>query len=72
MGYNQEMYICKTGGFSIKGFPKGNTDINRMVRVKSGDVVSSDSNGYLWKDGICVCHKDSILGKYHFLKISKK
>lgn len=72
MDSNQERYICKTEGFSTRGFPKYNEDSNRRVRVNHGDIVSSDSKGYLLKDGICLCHKESIVGKYHFHKLSKK
>ena len=53
----QEPYICKSEGFNTRGFPEYNEDINGMVRVNHGDIVSSDSKGYLWKDGICLCHK---------------
>lgn len=67
----QEPYICKSEGFNTRGFPEYNEDINGMVRVNHGDIVSSDSKGYLWKDGICLCHKESIVGKYHFQKFSK-
>ena len=56
MANNREQYICKTEGFSTRGFPKYNEDGNKMVRVNHGDIVSSDSKGYLWKDGICICH----------------
>lgn len=72
MDKGTEKYICKSEGFSTRGFPKYNEDINRMVRVKHRDVVTSDSKGYLWKDGICLCHKESVLGHYHFEKFSKK
>ena len=71
MANNREQYICKTEGFSTRGFPKYNEDGNKMVRVNHGDIVSSDSKGYLWKDGICICHKESIVGRYHF-KIFQK
>nr|DAW88472.1 MAG TPA: hypothetical protein [Caudoviricetes sp.] len=30
------------------------------------------SQNYLWKDGICLRHKERILGDYHFEKFSKK
>ena len=67
----QEPYICKSEGFNTRGFPEYNEDINGMVRVNHGDIVSSDSKGYLWKDGICLCHKESIVGKYNFQKNKK-
>lgn len=66
-----EGYICKTGGFSSNGFPKYSEELTKMVRVNHGDIVLADSKGYLWKDGICLCHKESILGHYHFRKIKK-
>ena len=72
MDNNQEQYICKSEGISTRGFPKYNEDGNKMVRVNYGDIVSSDSKGYLWKDEICICHKESIVGKYHFQKFIKK
>lgn len=72
MDNNQEQYICKTDGFKKRGFPQRNIETNKMVRVNHGDIVSSDSKGYLLKDGICLCHKESIVGKYHFHKLSKK
>lgn len=68
MDNKQELYVCKTEGFKTRGFSKYTKDINGMVRVNRGDIVSSDSQGYLWKDGICLCHKESIVGKYHFKK----
>lgn len=72
MDNSTEQYICKTDGFSTSGFPRHNEDPNEMVRVNHGDIVQADSKGNLWKDGICLCHKESIMGHYHFRKIQKK
>lgn len=72
MDKSTEGYICKTEGFSTSGFPRNNEDSNEMVRVHHGDIVQADSKGYLWKDGICLGHKESIIGHYHFRKISEK
>lgn len=69
---SEERYICKTDGFSTSGFWWRNKNMNTTIRINHGDIVQADLDGYLWKDGICLCHKESIVGKYHFQKFSKK
>ena len=63
-------YICKTKGFSIKGYTKENPEKNKKITIKNGDIVETDNEGYMWKDNICFCHSDSILGHYHFEKLN--
>lgn len=68
MANSTERYICKSDGLSTVGFPQYNEDLTKKVRVNHGDIVQVDLKGYLWKYGICICHKESIVGHYHFEK----
>lgn len=63
-------YICKTEGFSIKGYTKENPERIKKITIKNGDIVETDNDGYMWKDNICLCHSDSIFGHYHFKKLN--
>lgn len=35
------------------------------------DVLECEGD-YIVKDGVSLCHKDSILGKYHFRKVDEE
>lgn len=67
-----DRYQCVTNGFTKTMVYKINQSKNEVVVVLPHDVLEVDRQGYLRKDGIRVCHKESILGHYHFKKISKK
>lgn len=60
-------YRCVTNGFKIKGYEITNPDNERSITVKHGDVLDCEGD-YIVKDSVSLCHKDSILGKYHFRK----
>lgn len=71
MGNESTHFVCKSNGFSTRGFNTHNNDSSEKIIIHSGDVVEADEQGYLWRNGICLCHKDSIVGHYHFKKIKK-
>jgi hypothetical protein len=43
--------------------------VSEFVEIKSGDVVESNKKGYLKKDGLFICHRDSVFGQKYFRKI---
>lgn len=61
-------YKCITNGFKIKSYSKNNPDIKKEISVFNGDVVNCEDE-YILKNGFIICHKDSILGIYHFRKV---
>ena len=63
-------YKCVTDGFKTRGYKNNNLDSKKWVSVVNGDVLECDGECIV-KDGISLCHKDSILGKYHFRKVDK-
>lgn len=63
-------YKCVTDGFKTRGYKNNNLDSEKWVSVVNGDVLESDGD-YIVKDGVSLCHKDSILGKYHFRKVDE-
>lgn len=64
-------YKCVTDGFKIIGYRINNLDSEKCVTVVNGDVLERDGD-YIVKDGVSICHKNSILGKYHFRKIEEE
>lgn len=58
-------YKCITNGFKTRGFKVDNPESEKWVSVVNGDILDCDGE-YIVKDEICLCHKDSIIGKYHF------
>lgn len=64
-------YKCVTDGFKIRGYKVNNPDSEKRVTVINGDILEC-SGEYIVKDGVSICHKDSILGKYHFRKVNEK
>lgn len=61
-------YKCVTDGFKTRGYKFDNSESEKWVRVVNGEIL--DCNGeYIVKNGISLCHKDNILGKYHFRKV---
>ena len=58
-------YKCVTNGFKTRGCKVDNPESEKWVSVVNGDILDCDGE-YIVKDGVCLCHKDSILGKYHF------
>lgn len=61
-------YRCVTNGFETTGYEIKNPDKERSITVKNGDVLDCEGD-YIVKDGVSLCHKYSILGKYHFRKV---
>lgn len=61
MDNNKNTYICVTNGFRIKRIDKDNHESKKKVEVRHGDIVEEDSDGYLVKDDLRFCHKESIL-----------
>lgn len=64
-------YKCVTDGFKTRGYRINNLDSEKCVTVVNGDVLESDGD-YIAKDGVSICHKDSILRKYHFRKVDEE
>lgn len=64
-------YKCVTDGFKIRGYEVNNPDSEKRVTVINGDILECIGE-YIVKDGVSICHKDSILGKYHFRKVNEK
>lgn len=64
-------YRCVTNGFKIRAYSKNNPDIEKEISVFNGDVVNCEDE-YIEKSGFVICHKDSILGKYHFRKVEEQ
>lgn len=62
-------YKCVTNGFKIRGCKADGSD-EQEVQVVNGDVLETDGD-FIVKDGFILCHKDSILGKYHFRKVEE-
>ena len=63
-------YKCITDGFKTRGYKANDPDSKQWIKVINGDVLEGDGD-YILKDGVSICHKDSILGKYHFRKVDK-
>lgn len=63
-------YKCVTNGFKTRGCRVNNPNSEKQVTVINGDVLEFDGD-YIVKDGVSLCHKDSILGKYHFRKVDE-
>lgn len=65
-------YKCVTDGFKTDGYIIDDPDFNRKVSIVRGDILECVDGEYLVKDGVYVCKKDSILGKYHFKKVESE
>ena len=63
-------YKCVTNGFKTRGYRVNNPEYERRVPVVNGEILDCDGE-YIVKNGISLCHKDSILGKYHFRKVDE-
>lgn len=63
-------YKCVTDGFKTRGYKVNNPEYERWVPVVNGEILDCDGE-YIVKNGISLCHKDSILGKYHFRKVDE-
>ena len=63
-------YKCVTNGFKIRGYRVNTSDSVKHVTVISGDVLDCVGE-YIVKDGVALCHNDSILAKYHFRKVGE-
>ena len=63
-------YKCVTNGFKTRGYRVNNPEYERWVPVFNGEILDCDGE-YIVKNGISLCHKDSILGKYHFRKVDE-
>lgn len=69
-----EKYICSTDKLYTLGY-KHSWEIDddqcvpEIIKIKSGDVVESNKQGYLKKNGLFICHKDSIFSRKYFQKI---
>ena len=64
---NSVKYKCVTNGFEKAVYLNGNPDPIKRETICNGDILECN-DGYIVKDGIPLCHKDSIFGKYHFRK----
>lgn len=51
-------YKCVTNGFVKEG-----------CTVYNGEILNCEGD-YIVKNGVLLCHKDSIIGKYHFRKVN--
>ena len=58
-------YECVTNGFKTRGCKVDNPESEKWMTVFNGDILDCDGD-YIVKGGVYLCHKDSILGKYHF------
>lgn len=47
-----------------RGFLRENTNKDKNVFVKVGDLIDCDEQGYLWKDHVCFGHKDASPSSY--------
>ena len=63
-------YKCVTDGFTKIGYLIDNTDYVKRETVCNGDILDCVQDCIV-KNGISLCHKDSILGKYHFRKVDE-
>lgn len=63
-------YKCVTDGFKTRGCKVDNSESGNWVRVVNGEILDCDGE-YIVRNGISLCHKDSILGKYHFRKVDE-
>lgn len=59
-------YRCITNGFKTRD--KQNPE--KWISVSNGEIVECDGE-YIIKGGARLCHKKSILGKYHFRKVDE-
>lgn len=64
-------YKCVTDGFKTRGYKNNNLDSKKWVSVVNDDVLECNGD-YILKGGVSLCHKDSILGKYHFRKVDEE
>lgn len=62
-------YKCVTNGFTKEGCLVDNPDSEKKETVYNGDILNCEGD-YIVKNGVLLCHKDSIIGKYHFRKVS--
>ena len=65
-------YKCVTDGFEIEGCVIDNPDYAEKVSIAKGEVLECVDREYIVKDGVYVCAKNSILGKYHFKKVESE
>lgn len=56
-------YRCITNGFAKRDMDNP----GQWISVSNGEIVECDGE-YIVKDGVRLCHKDSIMGMYHFRK----
>lgn len=63
-------YKCITEGFKTRGC-KADLDCEKWIKVVNGEILSTEDD-YIVKDGFLLCHKDSILAKYHFIKVEEE
>ena len=63
-------YKCVTDGFKKTGYLVDNPDLIKRETVYNGDVLECEGY-YIIKNGVSLCHKDSIMGKYHFRKVDE-
>ena len=62
-------YKCVTDGFEIEGCVIDDPDFAKKVSIANGEVLECIDGEYIVKNGVYVCHKDSVLGKYHFKEV---
>ena len=52
-----------------EGYLVDNPDSEKKETVYNGDILNCEGD-YIVKNGVLLCHKDSIIGKYHFRKVN--
>ncbi len=74
MGESSEKYICTEDELFTLGYEHSweiddDQCVSKIIKIKSGDVVESNNEGYLKKGQLFICHKDSFFGHKYFQKI---
>ena len=62
-------YKCVTNGFTKAGCLVDNPDSEKKETVYNGEILNCEGD-YIVKNGVLLCHKDSIIGKYHFKRVN--
>lgn len=74
MAEHSEKYVCIKDDLYTLGYKHSweiddDQCVSEIIKIKSGDVVESNKKGYLKKDGLFICHKESVFSRKHFQKI---
>ena len=61
-------YECMLDGFKTRGYIVNSPGSEKWMSVSNGEILECDGE-YIVKDGVALCHKDSVLGKVYFRKV---